>query len=537
MSILIVDDSSSHRLLLKTILENAGYSELILAESAQSALKQLRPDETESPVAKVDLILMDILMPEMDGIEACTLIKADERFRDIPIIMVTAENESEYLQSAFDAGAMDFITKPLNKVELLARVRSALTLKQEMDRRKAREHEIVEIGSKIQQTLLLGQAPRNLPRVQVAALTIPSKRIDGDFYDFFNHNERYLDILIGDVMGKGITAALLGAATKSHFFRAIDHLILSSNQGRLPQPEEIVMSVHEEVTKELINLERFVTLCYTRLDMETLRADFVDCGHTKAILFHLTTRTETRLESNNLPLGFSEEEVYKQLSAKLLPGDLLFFYSDGITEAQNQSGEFFGEDRLADCVRTHDHLRPERLLEQVRSAVVEFSNSETFADDLTCVVIKIEDPKITEPLVHSELELSSDLAELARAREFVQEFCRQEGSFTMEEEQVWQLELAVNEAVSNIIKHAYLGRAHQRIHIEAEGFDDRIIVSIYHWGEAFDPPESVQLPELDGSQESGFGLFLIDSNVDETTYCEDKNGKNCIRLVKKTKRH
>ncbi len=390
MSILIVDDSSSHRLLLKTILENAGHSELILAESAQSALKQLRLDEPAEIIGEIDLILMDILMPEMDGIEACTLIKAKDQLRDIPIIMVTAENESKYLQSAFDAGAMDFITKPLNKVELLARVRSALTLKQEMDRRKAREHEILEIGSKIQQTLLLGQTPQYLPNVQVAALAIPSNRIDGDFYDFFNHNDRYLDILIGDVMGKGSPAALLGAATKSHFFRAIDHLILSSNQGKLPQPEEKVMSVHAEVTKELINLERFVTLCYTRLDLETLRADFVDCGHTKAILYHLTTQTHTILESNNLPLGFSEEEVYKQISVKLLPGDLLFFYSDGITEAQNELGEFFGEDRLAQCVRTHDRLVPEKLIEQVRSAVVEFSNSETFQDDLTCVAIKIK---------------------------------------------------------------------------------------------------------------------------------------------------
>ena len=99
------------------------------------------------------------------------------------------------------------------------------------------------------------------------------------------------------------------------------------------------------------------------------------------------------------------------------------------------------------------------------------------------------------------------------------------------------MELAVNEAVSNIIKHACLGKTQQKIHIEADALDDRIIVSIYHWGKAFDPPKSTQLPELDGSQESGFGLFFIDSCVDEITYSEDKNGKNCIRLVKRTKRH
>lgn len=536
MSILIVDDSAAHLLLLKTILKNAGYAELLLAGSAKDAFRQLRFDEPTDNVGGVDLILMDILMPEMDGIEACSVIKADEQFRDIPIIMVTAKNESEYLQSAFDAGAMDFIAKPLNKVELLARVRSALTLKQEMDRRKARENEIVEIGSKIQQTLLLGQPPRNFPGVRIAALAVPSRRIDGDFYDFFNHKDQYLDILIGDVMGKGIPAALLGAATKSHFFRAVNYSILSSGHGRLPQPDEIVMLVHSAMTKELINLERFVTLCYSRLDLERLHCDFVNCGHTKTILFHNATKTHSMLESQNLPLGFSEEEVYKQVSVPIESGDLLFFYSDGITEAQNESGEFFGEDRLAEVVRTNSHMDPEELLDQVRTAVIEFSRSDTFADDLTCVVIKMEDNKEVVSMAHSELEIASELSELVKARGFVRKFYQQYGNLELDEEGVWQLELAVNEAVSNIIKHAYLGRKGQSIQIEADAFTDRFIVSIYHWGKSFDPPESVPLPPLDYSRERGLGLFFIDNCVDEINYSRDDSGKNSIRLVKNLKR-
>jgi len=148
MSILIVDDSLDNRLLLKTILKAAGYTELLDAESARDAFKQLGMDNPASVAAGVDLILMDITMPEMDGIEACRRIKAATRLQDIPIVMVTARNEVKDLEAAFAAGAIDYITKPLNKVELLARVRSVLTLKREMDSRK---FAYIELGEKNQE--------------------------------------------------------------------------------------------------------------------------------------------------------------------------------------------------------------------------------------------------------------------------------------------------------------------------------------------------------------------------------------------------
>lgn len=136
MAILIVDDAPEILELLEAILDSAGFTEFLTAETADEAFKELGMDGSTSVVEEVDLILMDVKMPEIDGIEACRLIKAEPQLRDIPIIMVTGLADEETLEAAFGAGAMDFVNKPVNRVEVLARVRSALSLKQEVDIRK-----------------------------------------------------------------------------------------------------------------------------------------------------------------------------------------------------------------------------------------------------------------------------------------------------------------------------------------------------------------------------------------------------------------
>jgi len=152
MRILIVDDSSTSRMLLENILRHSGYSDLLQASTAAEALELLRScaGVEEAGERPVDLVLMDLNMPGMDGIEASRVIKSDPDLRDVPIIMVTVSDDSESLERAFEVGAIDFISKPVSKVELRARVRSVLKLKQEMDQRKQREKQLEEITRKLE---------------------------------------------------------------------------------------------------------------------------------------------------------------------------------------------------------------------------------------------------------------------------------------------------------------------------------------------------------------------------------------------------
>jgi PleD family two-component response regulator len=139
----VIDDSEDSRDLTEGALLSAGYTDIVTASSGWEALKLLDVGRTTSEKPTVDVALLDIVMPEMDGVEACARIRNDQRYADLPIIMVTSLDDMNSLNNAFVAGANDYVTKPINRVELIARVRSALKLKQELERRQAREHELL----------------------------------------------------------------------------------------------------------------------------------------------------------------------------------------------------------------------------------------------------------------------------------------------------------------------------------------------------------------------------------------------------------
>jgi DNA-binding response OmpR family regulator len=185
MAILIVDDSPDQHQLLRSILTKAGHGDIIAVDSAQAAFSALALDGDQL-AAPIDLILMDVVMPDLNGIAACKLIKQKDHLRDIPIIIVTAKDDLDNLTNAFSSGAMDYIPKPVHRIELLARVASALTLKHEMDCRKAREADLRRSNEELQQALQEVKVLRGLIPICASCKNV---RNDGGLWQ---HLEEYL---------------------------------------------------------------------------------------------------------------------------------------------------------------------------------------------------------------------------------------------------------------------------------------------------------------------------------------------------------
>lgn len=150
MKLMIVDDSQDNLVFTRLLLESLGWKDLVLAQSATTAFNILGLDKPSRNGVDIDVILMDIRMPEIDGIQACRRIKQDRRFQDIPVVMVTAQSDETALENAFRAGACDYLSKPFKLVELKARLGSALALKQERDCRRGREQELLRVTQELE---------------------------------------------------------------------------------------------------------------------------------------------------------------------------------------------------------------------------------------------------------------------------------------------------------------------------------------------------------------------------------------------------
>lgn len=178
---MVVDDSKLALAALEATFTSQGLTNIYTARSAREAMRMLGIDDQagQTQTGEFDLVLMDIVMPDVDGIEACKLIKENELTRDVPVIITTSRTDFESLRLAFEAGAMDYLTKPINEVELMARVTSALTLKEETDRRKAREQDLLEMTS------MLSAANKELRRLSsMDGLTeVANRRLFDDTLD------------------------------------------------------------------------------------------------------------------------------------------------------------------------------------------------------------------------------------------------------------------------------------------------------------------------------------------------------------------
>ena len=524
-----MDDEPGMRFMLAQVLQTLGHEPLVFGD-AESAWESFRREPCS-------LAILDWKMPGMDGLELCRRIRASDRGDETVVVVVTASDSLEDLQTILAAGADDYVAKPAQLRNLKVRLAIAEQKTRELAERKRAEKQLArarrrerEVAARIQASLLVDEPPSGLTGVRVGARTIPSGEVDGDFFDFFKYGPNCFDVLVGDVLGKGVPAALMGAAVKRMFLRAMAGLFASSEVWGTPEPEDIVRAAHRDMTPKLIELGGSMTACYARFDQVERRVRFVDCGHTKTAHYRHETGECEFMWGENVPLGFLENEVYTQKCVSFGLGDVFVFYSDGLTEARDASGEFFGEDRLAALISRHHELAPEDLIDRIVREVAGFSAGEGLLDDLTCVAALIAGGEGWAPIARAELDIPSRMEQIRPVRTFVRRFCEGAREVGVDEAVAAALELAVDEALTNILRHAYKGRPEETIRIEAEAFADRVCFRLYDSGEAF-RPSRVPPPTFEESRSGRYGLYIIDQCVDEVKYYRTEDDRNCTSLM------
>jgi sigma-B regulation protein RsbU (phosphoserine phosphatase) len=422
-----------------------------------------------------------------------------------------------------------FDSSQLRLLEAIA-YQAAVTVERDRLMRAVRESERLqrelEIAGSIHQLLLVSKPPEVGPQLEVAGFNLPSQKVDGDFHDYLTFPDGTLDVLVGDVMGKGVSAALVGAATKNNFLKAVAHLSLTAPGGK-PDVSQIVTIAASGMYDSLVALERFVTVCYSRFDVQRRLLQFVDCGHTGVMLNRKRTGELITLRGTSLPIGIDRNEQYGLIEHNLLPGDNFLLYSDGVTEARNSEGELFGEERLSDCLQTWSSLPASEVIQRIHAEVLRFSGPEPLTDDFTCVVVKMTSSRNNYVRTKSA-EFPAELSALGPARDWFRSGTLELVPSVLDEDSLGGLELSLSEIFTNCVLH---GEAQLPIRISAEHFTDRLRVTVCYHGRGFEI-SAVSLPSFDGTREGGFGIYIVSRCADEFIHNQSKDGECAISFTK-----
>ncbi|MEI2314993.1 fused response regulator/phosphatase [Bacillus paramobilis] len=339
MSILIVDDNPVNIFVIEKILKQAGYQDLVSLNSAQELFEYIHFGKDSSRHNEIDLILLDIMMPEIDGLEVCRRLQNEEKFKDIPIIFVTALEDANKLAEALDIGAMDYITKPINKVELLARMRVALRLKSELNWHKEQEENLrneLDLATQVQRNLL--SSPLREDHIKIEASYLPSFKLAGDMYYWYKIDENRYGIILLDVMGHGISASLVCMFISSVLRETIKCLI---------DPELVIKDLNKYMTllhNENDDIPYYFTAIYLVVDTEKRTIEYVNAGHPSGyVLVDETNMVE--LNRGSCAVGFFDEIKVKKTVIPFEKNAQIVLFTDGVLEAIAHD-EFEAEEKL-----------------------------------------------------------------------------------------------------------------------------------------------------------------------------------------------
>lgn len=365
-SILLVDDNPTNLQVLFQTLEGVG-CKLLIAKNGEMAL-------TIAGKALPDLILLDIMMPDIDGYEVCRRLKTNPATSGTPVIFLSALGDTGDKVKGLQLGAVDYITKPFQPDEVIARVNTHLTihrLKREVESQKDQlEHEL-KVVSEVQRKLL----PKQLPVIdgfKLAAHYETSRYAGGDYYDIIELPDNCWGFFIADAEGHSAPAAVLMAMTCALF---------RSYPGSAADPAEVLRYLNEHLCK--VAEPSFMTALYAHYDAKTKTMRVARAGHPLPMVFRNSDQKAIELNCPGVyPLGIEPYEIEVPVTeTKLESGDRFLVYTDGLTERFDMEGNTYGEERLLKPLATDSTSDPQGVVAAIMADVRQFAGKRPADDD------------------------------------------------------------------------------------------------------------------------------------------------------------
>ena len=509
--ILVVDDEPINIDVLTGLLKKD--YKLIVAKNGERALKAAHSGNP-------DLILLDIMMPGMDGYEVCRCLKADEATRDIPVIFITAMNQTDDEALGFEFGAADYITKPVSPPILRARVKTQLALTQSRKQlqaafaiiktQKDRMEAELNVGRDIQMSMM----PQDFPRgpgcesISLHACLEAARELGGDFYDFFFVDESRLCFCVGDVSGKGVPAAL---------FMAVSRTLIRSAAESSQSTAAILTQVNDTLSTDNEGC-MFVTLFVAICDIHSGAVTYTNAGHNPPYLIGENGST-VRLDNRHGPVAGAMNGIsYREDVVVLKPGDTLLMFTDGVTEATNTSGELFSEARLVGLLGQSALQEVEPLLATILSSVHAFEGDAEQADDITVLALRFHG----EQRANSQpVRAGKTWKGLRSTGEVIAWFEAFADAHALDDSIRRKVKLVLDDLVSNIISYAYPDSSVGSIDVGLELEHGEIAIRLADDGIPFNPLEESR-PDVHRKAEQrdigGLGIHLCRELMDDVSY-------------------
>ena len=402
--LLVVDDNETNRDLLAHHLESQGHS-VAQAQNGHQALEMIHKD-------RFDLVLLDVMMPEMNGYQVLAHMKNDISWKNIPVIMISALGEMDSVVQCIEMGAEDYLPKPFNPVLLKARINACLEKKRlrDMEQLYAKSMELeLEIGQQIQCGFFPNALPK-LPGWEIAAFFQAARQVAGDFYDaFLLCNGKQVGLVIADVCDKGVGSALFMVLFRSlirvfsgqtHLCKHLCESFVAANKktagDMIIQQETVdidqtnalvaVALTNDYIEKNHSDMGMFVTLFFGVLNPETGLLSYINAGHEPLFIVG-PTGVKASLQPTGPAVGMMPDAKFKIEHIQLEPADILIGYTDGVTEARALNGELYTKKRLQSLLKQPVASAPE-LLERIKTSLFSYTENAPQSDDITLLAVQ-----------------------------------------------------------------------------------------------------------------------------------------------------